>query len=73
MAKRLLMPLMGLGLLVTFCWNASLRLCAGSVLMMSTFFLLSAICIATLQDVVVLPTPPFPPTNIHFSELSTSF
>ena len=27
-----------------------------------------ASCIASEQDVVVLPTPPFPPTNIHRSD-----
>ena len=50
MAKRLSKPVTGLGVLVNFCRKASLRLCAGSVEMMSTFLLASASCTARLQD-----------------------
>ena len=50
MAKRLSKPVTGLGVLVNFCRKASLRLCAGSVEMMSTFLLAAASCTARLQD-----------------------
>ena len=36
--------------------------------MMSTLRLFAASCTAKLLDVVVLPTPPFPPTNIHLRD-----
>lgn len=44
--------------------GAYLRLCAGSVEMIRTLFLVFVSCTAREQDVVVLPTPPFPPTKI---------
>ncbi len=49
MAKRLSYPVTGLGVLVNFWWKASLRLCAGSVEMISTFLLAAASCTARLQ------------------------
>ncbi len=49
MAKRLSKPVTGLGMLVNFWRKASLRLCAGSVEMMSTFLLAAASCTARLQ------------------------
>ena len=49
MAKRLSKPVTGLGVLVNFWRKASLRLCAGSVEMMSTFLLAAASCTARLQ------------------------
>ena len=54
--------------------NASLKLCAGSVLTTSAFAPLPsssrrlAIRSARQHEVVVLPTPPFPPTKIHLRE-----
>ena len=44
--------------------GAYLRLCAGSVEMIRTLFLVFVSCTAREHDVVVLPTPPFPPTKI---------
>ena len=49
MAKRLSTPVTGLGVLVNFCRKASLRLCAGSVEIMSTFLLTAASCTAKLH------------------------
>jgi len=42
-------PVTGDGALVNFCWNASLRLCAGSVEMMSTLRRTAASCSARLR------------------------
>ena len=49
MAKRLSTPVTGLGVLVNFCRKASLKLCAGSVEIMSTFLLTDASCTAKLH------------------------
>ncbi len=49
MAKRLSTPVTGLGVLVNFCRKASLKLCAGSVEMISTFLLTDASCTARLH------------------------
>lgn len=75
-------PITGVGVLPSFWLNASLRLCAGSVETSSTFRrrvwpVLStngivANNVASAQDVVVLPTPPFPPTKIHRNEESST-
>ena len=54
-ADRFWKPLTRVGLLVNFCLKASLRLCAGSVEMMSTFVLTAASCTAKLHEQVVLP------------------
>ena len=48
-AKRLLKPVIGLGVLVNFCRKASLRLCAGSVEIMRTFLLTAASWTARLH------------------------
>ena len=55
------------GVLLNFCRKASLRLCAGSVEMIRTLSRTPASCVAKLQEQVVLPTPPLPPTKIHLS------
>ena len=57
MAKRLLKPSTGEGVLVNFCLNASDRLWAGSVEMMSTDSRLAASWTAKLDEHVVFPTP----------------
>lgn len=59
------MPLMGVGSLVTFWSKQSLRLCAGSVEMMRVFLFCCEMRVAKLLLVVVLPTPPLPPTKIQ--------
>lgn len=51
-----------------FCEKASDRLCAGSVEMSSTERRTLASWMASEHDVVVLPTPPLPPTKIQRSE-----
>ena len=66
MAKRLVKPSTSVGTLVNFWRKASLRLWAGSVEMMSTLSRTPASCTAREQEQVVLPTPPLPPTKIHF-------
>src|SRR5690606_29222865 len=48
-----------------FWLNASDRLCAGSVLIRRTDSRALASWMAREQDVVVLPTPPLPPTKIQ--------
>lgn len=68
MAYKLEKPLIRVGDLVNLWWNASLRLCAGSVEMMSTEGRTRARRIDRIELHVVLPTPPFPPTKIHFNE-----
>lgn len=60
------MPLTGVGSLVTFWSKQSLKLCAGSVDMISVLRYLESI-VARLLLVVVFPTPPFPPTKIQCS------
>src|SRR3989338_1809080 len=50
------------------CPNASLMLCAGSVLMSSTDRRVRPSCSASDALTVVFPTPPFPPTKIHRSD-----
>lgn len=65
-AYRLVNPWTRVGVFVNFCLNASLRLCAGSVDMINTLSLCCASCTARLLLQVVLPTPPLPPTQIHF-------
>ena len=54
MAKRLSKPVTGLGALVNFWRKASLRLCAGSVEMMSTFLRAAASCTARLREASIL-------------------
>mmetsp|Transcript_19645 Transcript_19645/g.56317 ORF Transcript_19645/g.56317 Transcript_19645/m.56317 type:complete len:266 (-) Transcript_19645:783-1580(-) len=65
MAWRLSNPSMSVGVLVNFCVKASLKLCAGSVDSINTLPLLLASSTAMEHEVVVLPTPPLPPTKIH--------
>lgn len=67
MAYKFEKPVTRVGVLVNLCWNASLRLCAGSVEMMSTEGLTRASRMDIIELHVVLPTPPFPPTKTHFS------
>jgi hypothetical protein len=52
---------------VNFWSNASERLWAGSVEMIRTFFLTWERRMERQEEVVVFPTPPLPPTKIHFS------
>ena len=52
--------------------RAYLMLWAGSVLTRSTCGRTAASCTASEQLHVVLPTPPFPPTNIQRSEFASS-
>lgn len=66
-AYKFVKPLTRVGILVNLCWNASLRLWAGSVEMMSTDGLTFARRIDMIELHVVLPTPPLPPTKTHFS------
>lgn len=65
-AYRLEKPSTSAGFFVNFCLKASLRLWAGSVEMISTDFLAAASWTARDDEHVVLPTPPLPPTKIHF-------
>ncbi|GER26418.1 isoleucine--tRNA ligase, partial [Striga asiatica] len=60
-------PVTRVGLFVNLCWNASLRLWAGSVEIMSTEDLTLASKMARIELHVVFPTPPLPPTNTHLS------
>ena len=64
-AKRLSIPLTGFASLEIFWSKQSLRLWAGSVEMINVFFPFPANVVAKLLLVVVFPTPPLPPTNIH--------
>jgi len=68
MAYRLEKPLTRVGILVKRCWNASLRLWAGSVEMMRTEERTEARRMERIELHVVLPTPPLPPTKTHFRE-----
>mmetsp|Transcript_16211 Transcript_16211/g.63222 ORF Transcript_16211/g.63222 Transcript_16211/m.63222 type:complete len:250 (-) Transcript_16211:26-775(-) len=74
-AQRFSKPSILVGSLPIFWLKASLRLCAGSVEIRRTDSLFCARSTASEQEVVVLPTPPFPPTKIHLSVScsSTSF
>ena len=65
MALRFVKPSISLASFPNFCEKASDKLCAGSVEMRSTERRTLASCIAREHDVVVFPTPPLPPTNIH--------
>ena len=49
-ANRFSRPSTGDGVLVNFCWKASLRLCAGSVEIISTLRLTAASCTAKLHS-----------------------
>jgi len=69
-AYKLLKFLTSVGDFVNFWENASLRLCAGSVDIINTESLTLERSTATELEIVVFPTPPFPPTNIHWSPLS---
>ena len=68
MAYRLSNPLIRMGSLLNFCEKASDTLWAGSVLMISTLPRVRASSTPMLELDVVLPTPPLPPTKIHFSD-----
>ena len=68
MALRLSNPSTSRASLPNFWLKASLRLWAGSVEMSSTERRTLASWMARLHDVVVLPTPPLPPTKIHRSD-----
>jgi len=57
--------LIGVGSFVTFWSKQSLKLCAGSVEIINVFFPDLACKVARLLLVVVLPTPPLPPTKIQ--------
>ena len=48
--------------------NASDILCAGSVEISKTFSLTRDIRTASEHEVEVFPTPPLPPTKIHFND-----
>jgi hypothetical protein len=65
MALRLVKPLISRASFPNFCEKASERLCAGSVEMRSTERRTLASWMASEQEVVVFPTPPFPPTKIQ--------
>lgn len=56
------------GWLENFWSKASDRLCAGSVEISNTLCLCFVISTARDEEVVVLPTPPFPPTKIHLRD-----
>jgi hypothetical protein len=64
-AKSWSIPVIGVGFLVTFWSKQSLKLWAGSVEIMIVLRPVRAIAVARLLLVVVLPTPPFPPTKIQ--------
>jgi hypothetical protein len=68
MALRFSKPSMRRASLPNFWLKASLRLWAGSVEISSTERRTFASWMASEQDVVVLPTPPFPPTKIQRSD-----
>jgi hypothetical protein len=68
MQYRLAKPCTSVGLRENFWLKASDRLCAGSVDTISTLRRADASATPSEQDDVVLPTPPLPPTNTHFSE-----
>ena len=65
MALRLSIPFTLVASFPNFWSKASLRLCAGSVDISNTLSRCLASWIAREHDVVVLPTPPLPPTNIQ--------
>lgn len=66
MADRFVKPLTRVGVLENFWEKASDKLWAGSVLINKTDFRWRDNWIANEHEFVVLPTPPFPPTKIHF-------
>lgn len=68
MALRLSKPLIRRASLPNFWLKASDRLCAGSVLMSRTERRTLASWMAREHEVVVLPTPPLPPTKIQRRE-----
>ena len=68
MALRLVKPSTRRASLPNFWLKASLRLWAGSVEMSSTERRTLASWMASEHDVVVLPTPPLPPTKIQRSD-----
>lgn len=72
MALRFVNPSTRVGTEVNFCRKASDRLCAGSVEMSSTLSRTWARRTARLQAVVVLPTPPLPPTKTHLRDCWSS-
>ena len=65
MADRFVKPSIKRASLPNFWEKASERLCAGSVDMRRTDLRCLASWMAREHDVVVLPTPPLPPTKIH--------
>lgn len=68
MALRFSKPSTKRASLPNFWLKASLRLCAGSVEMSRTERRTRASCMAREHEVVVLPTPPLPPTKIQRRE-----
>mmetsp|Transcript_26918 Transcript_26918/g.57667 ORF Transcript_26918/g.57667 Transcript_26918/m.57667 type:complete len:259 (-) Transcript_26918:74-850(-) len=66
MALRLSNPSIGVGSRPIFWQKASLKLWAGSVDTIRTFFRVLANWTPKQQLVVVLPTPPLPPTKTHW-------
>ncbi len=68
MALRLVKPSTRRASLPNFWLKASLRLWAGSVEMSSTERRTLASWMASEHEVVVLPTPPLPPTKIQRSD-----
>jgi len=68
MQYRLSKPCTRVGSLPNFCEKASERLCAGSVETRRTFSRTIESRMPTQHEVVVLPTPPLPPTNTHFRD-----
>lgn len=73
-AYRLSKPWTRVGDLENCCLKASLKLCAGSVEMISTLSLTLESNVAKVLEQVVLPTPPLPPTKIQRSDfLSNRF
>mmetsp|Transcript_27262 Transcript_27262/g.60053 ORF Transcript_27262/g.60053 Transcript_27262/m.60053 type:complete len:232 (-) Transcript_27262:209-904(-) len=65
-ALRLSKPSIGVGSRPIFWQKASLKLWAGSVDTIKTFLRVFANWTPKQQLVVVLPTPPFPPTKTHW-------
>mmetsp|Transcript_1318 Transcript_1318/g.2722 ORF Transcript_1318/g.2722 Transcript_1318/m.2722 type:complete len:224 (-) Transcript_1318:215-886(-) len=65
MALRLSKPSIGVGSRPIFWQKASLKLWAGSVETIKTFFRVLANWTPKQQLVVVFPTPPLPPTKTH--------
>ena len=60
-------PFIIVGCFPIFWLNASDKLWAGSVDIINTFLPCFDNKIDNDAEIVVLPTPPLPPTNIHFS------